>query len=182
MTALQSIDPPTPGALGQRLPGAALLPRLSADQPGSLSPIALPQLSQAQKPVPTACSGSSGSWRRSASPISSSEIGQRRRRPADAADAPAGTKERLRAGIRSGSTQRPRLAQHPPLGTPTTRSSANFADRYGRLNADRPAVSTTATTRGPARTGATSEPRHAHLPHRAVSTAEDRAVLGAQPR
>ena len=58
-------------------------------------------------------------------------IRQRRRRPADAADAPAGTKRLRAAGIRSGSAQRPTIGAAPTAGDADDEVKRKLADRYG---------------------------------------------------
>ncbi|HNP56616.1 MAG TPA: SURF1 family cytochrome oxidase biogenesis protein [Gordonia sp. (in: high G+C Gram-positive bacteria)] len=131
MTAY-SIDPADAGrALGTSL--APFYLQLSADQPGSLSPIALPQLESG----PYLSYGLQWLAFGIMAPLGVayflySEIRQRRRRPADAADAPAGTKERLRAaGIRSGSAQRPTIGAAPTAGDADDEVKRKLADRYG---------------------------------------------------
>ena len=126
---------PSP-ADAERALGTSLAPfylQLSADQPGSLSPIALPQLESG----PYLSYGLQWLAFGIMAPLGVayflySEIRQRRRRPADAADAPAGTKERLRAaGIRSGSAQRPTIGAAPTAGDADDEVKRKLADRYG---------------------------------------------------
>ncbi len=131
--AAYSIDPADAGrALGTTL--APFYLQLSANQPGSLSPIALPQLETG----PYLSYGLQWLAFGIMAPLGVayflySEIRQRRRRPEDAVEAAPDTKERLRAAGSRGSS-----AQRQTIGAPPTVEKAadeevkrKLADRYG---------------------------------------------------